>query len=147
MNVTLAADGYPWTVIPVERRSDYMESLEAASVDQDIQPFTEFLGGAGNRQHRGEAGTDSADGVTRVLVDVPLFCGYSVPSALRLGFDTQKLARPARLIPRYAHHPSEALSASIGSQAYLGWIGEWLSDRGVARRCGAAFVDRDQGYQ
>ena len=45
MNVMLAAGGYPWTVIPVERRTDYMESLEAASVDQNIKPFTEFLGG------------------------------------------------------------------------------------------------------
>ena len=45
MNVMLAAGGYPWTVIPVERRTDYMESLEAASVDQNIKPFAEFLGG------------------------------------------------------------------------------------------------------
>ena len=45
MNVMLAAGGYPWTVIPVERRVDYMESLEAASVDQNIKPFAEFLGG------------------------------------------------------------------------------------------------------
>lgn len=45
MNVMLAAGGYPWTVIPVERRTDYMESLEAASVDQDIKPFAGFLGG------------------------------------------------------------------------------------------------------
>ena len=56
MNVTLAADGYPWTVIPVERRSDYMESLEAASVDQDIQPFTEFLGGLVTDNTEGKPG-------------------------------------------------------------------------------------------
>ena len=43
MNVMLAAGGYPWTVIPVERRKDYMESLEAASVNQNIKPFTKFL--------------------------------------------------------------------------------------------------------
>jgi hypothetical protein len=43
MNVMLAAGGYPWTVIPVERRKAYMQVLEAASVDQDIKPFTEFL--------------------------------------------------------------------------------------------------------
>lgn len=43
MNVMLASGGYPWTIIPVERRDDYMQSLEAASVDQDIIPFTEFL--------------------------------------------------------------------------------------------------------
>ncbi|AUM14147.1 Fic family protein [Ketobacter alkanivorans] len=43
MNVMLAAGGYPWLVIPVERRSDYMSALEAASVDQNIEPFTMFL--------------------------------------------------------------------------------------------------------
>lgn len=45
MNVMLAAGGYPWTVIPVERRKDYMESLESASVNQNIKPFTKFLSG------------------------------------------------------------------------------------------------------
>jgi len=45
MNLMLAAAGYPWTVIPVERRDEYMEALEAASVGQDIGPFASFLGG------------------------------------------------------------------------------------------------------
>ena len=44
MNVMLASGGYPWTVIPVERRTDYMQALEAASVDQNIKPFAQFLG-------------------------------------------------------------------------------------------------------
>jgi Fic family protein len=43
MNVMLAAGGYPWTVIPVERRDGYMTALEAASVHQDIGPFADFL--------------------------------------------------------------------------------------------------------
>lgn len=43
MNAMLAAGGYPWTVIPVEKRDTYMQSLEAASVRQDIKPFAEFL--------------------------------------------------------------------------------------------------------
>lgn len=43
MNVMMAAGGYPWTVIPVERRDDYMAALEAASVDQNIVPFAEFI--------------------------------------------------------------------------------------------------------
>ena len=43
MNLMLAAGGYPWTVIPLERRNEYMEALEAASVEQDIVPFTQFL--------------------------------------------------------------------------------------------------------
>ena len=37
--------GYLWTVVPVERRTEYMEALEAASVRRDIVPFTRFLGG------------------------------------------------------------------------------------------------------
>jgi fido (protein-threonine AMPylation protein) len=43
MNVMLAAGGYPWTVIPVEKRNAYMAALEAASVNNDIGPFTDFL--------------------------------------------------------------------------------------------------------
>ena len=45
MNVMLAAGGYPWTVIPVERRDDYMAALEDASVRGEIGPFTGFLAG------------------------------------------------------------------------------------------------------
>ncbi len=44
MNVMLAAGGYPWTVIPLQKRNDYMAALESASVDQDIAPFARFLG-------------------------------------------------------------------------------------------------------
>lgn len=43
MNAMLASGGYPWTVIPVEERDRYMKALEAASVDQDIKPFAEFV--------------------------------------------------------------------------------------------------------
>ena len=43
MNVMLASGGYPWTVIPVEERTTYMEALERASVHSDIEPFTKFL--------------------------------------------------------------------------------------------------------
>jgi len=45
MNTMMAAGGYPWTIIPVERRNDYMAALESASVHQDIRPFTNFLAG------------------------------------------------------------------------------------------------------
>jgi hypothetical protein len=44
MNVMLAAGAYPWTVIPVQRREDYMAALESASVEADIKPFASFLG-------------------------------------------------------------------------------------------------------
>jgi hypothetical protein len=43
MNVMLVSGGYPWTVIPIERRDDYMNALESASVEQDIKPITEFI--------------------------------------------------------------------------------------------------------
>lgn len=39
----MASGGYPWTVVLVERRHEYMQALEAASVRQDIVPFTTFL--------------------------------------------------------------------------------------------------------
>jgi hypothetical protein len=45
MNAMIASGGYPWTIIPLERRTDYMAALEAASVEQDIEPLTQFLGG------------------------------------------------------------------------------------------------------
>ena len=43
MNVMLAGGGYPWTVIPLEKRDDYMDALERGSVKQDIEPFAIFL--------------------------------------------------------------------------------------------------------
>jgi Fic family protein len=43
MNLMMAAGGYPWTIVPLERRADYMAALEAASVERDIKPFTQFL--------------------------------------------------------------------------------------------------------
>lgn len=44
MNAMLASAGYNWTIIPVERRNDYMAALETASVGQDIRPFARFIG-------------------------------------------------------------------------------------------------------
>ena len=43
MNAMLASGGYPWTVIPVEMRDDYMNALESASVGQNIKPLASFL--------------------------------------------------------------------------------------------------------
>ena len=43
MNVMLASGGYPWTVVPINRRDSYMAALERASVDQDIGSFADFL--------------------------------------------------------------------------------------------------------
>lgn len=43
MNVMLASGGYPWTVIPVEKRAEYMEALEKASAESDISTFSKFI--------------------------------------------------------------------------------------------------------
>lgn len=56
MNVMLASGGYPWTVIPVERREDYMQALEAASVKGNIQPFAGFIGGLVRDNIKGKPG-------------------------------------------------------------------------------------------
>lgn len=43
MNAMLASGGYPWTVIEVARRPEYMQALNAASSEGDIGPFARFL--------------------------------------------------------------------------------------------------------
>lgn len=43
MNSMLISGGYNWVVIPVERRQEYMQVLEEASVRENIVPFTQFL--------------------------------------------------------------------------------------------------------
>ena len=42
MNAMLASGGYPWTVIRVELRDQYLSALESASVDMDIRPLAAF---------------------------------------------------------------------------------------------------------
>jgi hypothetical protein len=44
MNVMLASGGYPWTIVPLQRRAAYMAALEDASVRQNIEPLATFLG-------------------------------------------------------------------------------------------------------
>ncbi|MBY0292021.1 MAG: Fic family protein [Alphaproteobacteria bacterium] len=43
MNIMMAAGGYPWTIIPVSRRSEYMNALEQASCENNIVDFTRFI--------------------------------------------------------------------------------------------------------
>jgi hypothetical protein len=43
MNVMLAAGGYPWTIVPVTQRDAYLSSLEQASTQQNIAPFSAFI--------------------------------------------------------------------------------------------------------
>jgi Fic family protein len=54
MNVMMASDGYPWTVIPVGDRNTYVKTLEKANVGEDIVPFTEFLAGLVGKGLAGE---------------------------------------------------------------------------------------------
>jgi len=43
MNALLATAGYPWTVIRVEERGQYLDALERASVEGDVGPFVTFV--------------------------------------------------------------------------------------------------------
>lgn len=43
MNAMLAGGGYPWTVIRVDNRKEYLTALEQASVRHNIEPFTKFV--------------------------------------------------------------------------------------------------------
>ena len=45
MNSQLVTAGYPWVVIPVERREEYMAALEKSSVEGDVEGFVRFIGG------------------------------------------------------------------------------------------------------
>jgi hypothetical protein len=45
MNVMAAAGGYPWIIVPLARRADYMAALESASVEGNIRPFARFMAG------------------------------------------------------------------------------------------------------
>ena len=44
MNSQLVTAGYPWVVVPVERRQEYMAALEKASVEEDVADFARFVG-------------------------------------------------------------------------------------------------------
>ena len=43
MNSQLVTGGYPWVVVPLEKRDDYMAALEEASVREEIGPFVHFI--------------------------------------------------------------------------------------------------------
>ena len=45
MNSQLVTAGYPWVVISMERREEYMSALEQASVEGNIEGFVRFIGG------------------------------------------------------------------------------------------------------
>jgi len=43
MNAMLVTGDYSWTIIPREKRNEYMSALETASINGDIIPFAEFI--------------------------------------------------------------------------------------------------------
>jgi len=50
MNLMLVPAGYVWTVIPVERRNEYMSALEQASSFANISPLATFIAGLASAQ-------------------------------------------------------------------------------------------------
>lgn len=43
MNSLFASGGFPWTIVTVAHREQYINALEKASVEQDIKPFANFI--------------------------------------------------------------------------------------------------------
>lgn len=43
MNVLLASGGFPWTIVKVANRDNYMKTLEKASIEYNIKPFAKFI--------------------------------------------------------------------------------------------------------
>ena len=43
MNAMLASGGYPWTIIPVARKPEYMAALEEASSHENARPLASFI--------------------------------------------------------------------------------------------------------
>ena len=43
MNTMFVSGGYPWTIIQVKNRTQYMRALEMASSEGDIEPFARFV--------------------------------------------------------------------------------------------------------
>lgn len=50
MNAMMASGGYPWTVIELARRSEYMTALDAASSRGNIVPFADFVASSMHRE-------------------------------------------------------------------------------------------------
>ena len=50
MNTMMASGGYPWTVIELARRSEYMAALDEASSRENIAPFARFVAASMRRE-------------------------------------------------------------------------------------------------
>ena len=58
MNAMLASGGYPWTVIRIEDRKQYLTALDSASIDQEIAPFARFVAERVRRSISSQAGVN-----------------------------------------------------------------------------------------
>jgi len=56
MNLFMASGGYPWTVVPLGMRNEYLRSLEAASTEGNIKPFASFLADLLKIENKNEKG-------------------------------------------------------------------------------------------
>jgi len=43
MNTQFISGGYNWTIVPVERKREYIDALEKASTGGNVAPFVEFI--------------------------------------------------------------------------------------------------------
>jgi Fic family protein len=43
MNLFMASGGYPWLIIPLAKKNEYISALEVASTQGNIGPFASFL--------------------------------------------------------------------------------------------------------
>jgi len=43
LNIMLASGGYPWSVVQVARRKEYIDALETVHTKSDIEPFVRFI--------------------------------------------------------------------------------------------------------
>ena len=54
LNTMLASGGYAWTIVPLNKREEYMKALEKASVYSDITDFTRIIAELVNNQNKPE---------------------------------------------------------------------------------------------
>ena len=50
----LASGGYAWTIVPLNKREEYMKALENASVYGDITDFTQIIAELVKNQNKPE---------------------------------------------------------------------------------------------
>ncbi len=54
MNTMMASGGFSWTIIPIDKRGEYMSALEKASINGDISDFVKFISNRFRDKHSSE---------------------------------------------------------------------------------------------